>query len=349
MSNIILSICIPTFQRAPFIKNLLESIIEQLNSQVENEVEVVISDNASNDGTEQIVFNFKDKIKNLTYFCWDKNMGYDRNLVKVVELAKGYYCWLMGSDDLLNKKSLSEIIIELKKNNYDVITFDRVDMNQNMTEVIGYSSPVKLKRSFTFDTKNKKELIYYLKSVDNMMGFFTYISSIIVKKEVWNSVKNYENFYGTEYIHLFFMLSILKKGAILRYINKPYVICRMHDEGIETKGILFRVQTDNDAFFSFIKHIFKSNSREYKIITKKLVLNLGCYPLLLSKLNPSLSGETFRVFNLCIKYYWQNPHFWLKSILILFMPKFLLKLLYFNYRKYKNIKNENSSSNLRPH
>ncbi len=43
-----------------------------------------------------IVRNLKIKRVKFTYFRWDSNKGADRNFLKVVEIASGEYCWLMG-------------------------------------------------------------------------------------------------------------------------------------------------------------------------------------------------------------------------------------------------------------
>ena len=48
--TMILSICIPTYNRLPFLKELLPAILGQVDSG-RAEVEVVVSDNASTDDT----------------------------------------------------------------------------------------------------------------------------------------------------------------------------------------------------------------------------------------------------------------------------------------------------------
>ena len=56
--NKLLSICIPTYNRAQFLPALLESIITQINGH-EDKVEIIVSDNASTDNTKQITQNDK--------------------------------------------------------------------------------------------------------------------------------------------------------------------------------------------------------------------------------------------------------------------------------------------------
>ena len=64
MTEPLLSICIPTRNRAAFLYRTLRSITETPVFQNGNEVEVVVSDNASTDATEEIVKIFTEKYGN---------------------------------------------------------------------------------------------------------------------------------------------------------------------------------------------------------------------------------------------------------------------------------------------
>ena len=59
-SSIKLSICIATFNRSEFISDTLESILTQVTS----DCEVVVSDNASTDNTEEVVSQYAERKKN---------------------------------------------------------------------------------------------------------------------------------------------------------------------------------------------------------------------------------------------------------------------------------------------
>jgi glycosyltransferase involved in cell wall biosynthesis len=93
-----LSICIPTHDgRGPKLDQLLERLAAEPGQE---EIEVCVSDNASLDGTEQIVECHRSTFgERLRYRRNDRNVGWGENLLRSVELAHGDYCWLMGSDD----------------------------------------------------------------------------------------------------------------------------------------------------------------------------------------------------------------------------------------------------------
>jgi len=104
--NIKLSICIPTYNRANFLGAAIDSVIKQATE----EVEIVISDNASTDHTEELVREYQTRFPRIRYHKAKENMGADRNFLKVAELATGEYCWLLGSDDALADGAISTVL-----------------------------------------------------------------------------------------------------------------------------------------------------------------------------------------------------------------------------------------------
>jgi putative sugar O-methyltransferase len=93
-----LSVCIPTHDgRGAKIDQLLERLAAEPGQE---KIEVCVSDNASLDGTEQVVDRYRPTFgERLCYRRNDRNVGWGENLLRSVELARGDYCWLMGSDD----------------------------------------------------------------------------------------------------------------------------------------------------------------------------------------------------------------------------------------------------------
>ena len=109
-----LSICIPTFNRAKYLSNCLQSIIS-MNKPKGLNYEVCISDNGSNDNTKEIVLKAK-KLININYNKNETNLGIPRNFIKVVSMAVGEFVWLIGDDDLLLPHTLDNLKILFEKN-----------------------------------------------------------------------------------------------------------------------------------------------------------------------------------------------------------------------------------------
>ena len=115
MNKPILSICIPTYNRSNCLKDCLDSIVVQFEDKdICRQVEIVISDNASTDDTRAVVTMFQERFDNIKYFRNSENLGFDRNVLNVVEKSVGDYCLTIGDDDGFLQDSLSLIIQKIK-------------------------------------------------------------------------------------------------------------------------------------------------------------------------------------------------------------------------------------------
>lgn len=114
----ILTIGILAYNKKPYLKVLLDQIIEQVNGfHLEKKVEVVVSDNASTDGTEGLMTKYMGKkLPYLRYNRNPKNLGFSGNILKQIELARGKYLWFMGDDELLDG-GISKVLAILKRYN----------------------------------------------------------------------------------------------------------------------------------------------------------------------------------------------------------------------------------------
>lgn len=111
----ILSICIPTFNRAPLLKSALQCILPQVKAH-SDEVELVISDNASTDGTAEVI-EWARQLGPFRYRRNTENIGACRNIVGLTsELAAGEYCWILPDDDIVREDAISRLLSIIKSN-----------------------------------------------------------------------------------------------------------------------------------------------------------------------------------------------------------------------------------------
>lgn len=129
----LLSICIPTYNRADLLKNCVESIVT--NYDFDEEVEVVISDNASDDNTLEVCEMFTSKYPNVKYYRNDHNIGGEANFIKVLELASGQFIKLYNDYNLLTKGGLHQFkeIIKSQQKSHGLIYFN----NQTRAKMFG--------------------------------------------------------------------------------------------------------------------------------------------------------------------------------------------------------------------
>jgi glycosyltransferase involved in cell wall biosynthesis len=112
---VLLSICIPTFNRSEYLRVMLEALLPQV-AEVGSRVEVWVSDNASTDDTPKVVEQAS-RLGPVTYSRNDSNLGPLGNIIKpATQLATGEYVWLVGDHNLFMPGALSEVVGKLEAN-----------------------------------------------------------------------------------------------------------------------------------------------------------------------------------------------------------------------------------------
>jgi glycosyltransferase involved in cell wall biosynthesis len=86
---------IPTYNRAAGLQRALESVL----GQSEQDLEVIVSDNASTDETPQIVAQAIARDERIRYLRHDTNQGLTANFNAVLEAARGQYAMVLADDD----------------------------------------------------------------------------------------------------------------------------------------------------------------------------------------------------------------------------------------------------------
>jgi acetyltransferase-like isoleucine patch superfamily enzyme len=107
----LLSICIPTYNRGTFLKQTLESITQQDVFLETDQIEIIVSDNLSDDGTQdfvqEYVRHFPEKVK---YFRNEINVGTEENIDLVLSKACGKCLKLHNDNLLIRNGSLVELL-----------------------------------------------------------------------------------------------------------------------------------------------------------------------------------------------------------------------------------------------
>jgi len=111
----LLSICIPTYNRVQNLDDCLNSI--KISNEFKNNLnfEVCISDNGSIEDTSKIVSKYE-KFFKIKFNKNNKNLGFALNAIKTVSMAEGEYIWMIGNDDLLLPTTLEKLRILLSNN-----------------------------------------------------------------------------------------------------------------------------------------------------------------------------------------------------------------------------------------
>lgn len=106
MRTPLLSICIPTYNRGEILKRSLESYVT--NEDFDEDVEIVISDNASTDDTQTICEFYTSRYHNIKYYRNDQNVK-DSNFCIALDRGTGRYLKLMNDNLIIEEEGLKYI------------------------------------------------------------------------------------------------------------------------------------------------------------------------------------------------------------------------------------------------
>ncbi|MBW3697564.1 glycosyltransferase family 2 protein [Vibrio sp. T187] len=252
-----LSFCIPTYNRSEYLSQTLANIIPQLSE----DVEIVISDNASDDDTQSMVSRFMEDYPNIKYFRWDSNMGADINYLKTVELASGEYCWLLGSDDFIEAGAVTRVLKEIN-DKHDIYLCSEYLCDLDMKPYdVHYLLEEGIEDSI-YNFSDDSELYKYFTLAQSQSALFGYLSSIIFKRSKWNDVCYDEKYTGTLYSHMFMLYSFIDKGCQLKYIKQPLVYWRGGNDSFGGAGkIQSRYLVDINGFKMIMDDFFEGKDK----------------------------------------------------------------------------------------
>ncbi len=116
----ILSICIPTYNRSDCLDATIKSVVSQKVFQETSDVELVISDNASTDGTPQVVGKYVEEYPDkIFYLRNEKSVHSSDNFCRVLSSAHGEFLKL-NNDTLTYRDGGLERLLSIVKENLSV-------------------------------------------------------------------------------------------------------------------------------------------------------------------------------------------------------------------------------------
>ena len=125
----LVSIIMPSYNTAPYIKETVQSV---LNQTYEN-WELIIVDDCSTDNTEEVLSKIYDE--RIRFIKNEKNSGAAVSRNKALREARGQWIAYLDSDDLWMPEKLEKQTSFMKKNNYafTYTNYEEIDVNGNKT------------------------------------------------------------------------------------------------------------------------------------------------------------------------------------------------------------------------
>ena len=174
MDKPLLSICIPTKNRCTYLQETLRNLTSEDLFLHTNKIEIVISDNCSDDDTQKICENFVAKFPDkIRYFRQEFDIK-DKNFIEVLKLANGVYAKLNNDNLTYKNDGIKKIIDTLENINEAVVFISNRKTSGNI---------VKLKKYTSFD-----------KFLCDVTYSVTWIASLCLRRDAFLSLDNPDRF-----------------------------------------------------------------------------------------------------------------------------------------------------------
>jgi glycosyltransferase involved in cell wall biosynthesis len=178
----LVSVIIPTYNRPDYLKQAIASAIKQIYQNIE----IIISDNCSEENPQALVASFGDS--RIRFWRHQQNVGMLANQQHALKMARGKYVASLHDDDIWNEDFLAKLIPPLEENPDLIIAFsDQYIIDAN--GIINNIGTEENTRSYKRDklAKGIHQPFYKIGLIDKSIP--TAVSCIIRNKFVdWDSI-----------------------------------------------------------------------------------------------------------------------------------------------------------------
>lgn len=316
----LITVCIPAYNRSKLLPDLLDSIVGQVGA----EFEILICEDASPEREliRRVVYEYiKIEPCKIRYYENSINLGYDGNLRQLIELARGEYIFFMGNDDLMAAGALAAVATAVQANPSVGVVL------RSYSSFI--SSPDKPVQIFRYFDKNS----FFPAGPLSIATFFrrcVFISGLVLRRDSALELST-NRFDGSLLYQQYLVGNILAKenGIYLTDILSYHRLGGVPDFGNSEaeKGLFVPKMQTPQSSINFMKGmllIAKSIEIETGLrVYKKILFDLGnyIYPVLAIQADK----RRFVLINYMLKLmalgFWRVPNFYVYSVGLLIFGK----------------------------
>lgn len=157
----LVSVCIPAYNNAPYIKETIDSILNQTYQNIE----VVVVDDNSTDNTVVIVEQMAREDKRIKLYKNKKNLGMSGNWNHCLELCEGEYIKLVCADDIIEQDAIEKEARAMQEHP----SVNLVESDTRLIDINGKSNGA-FKRYYKSGLVNGKKLAKTSLMLNNFFG-----------------------------------------------------------------------------------------------------------------------------------------------------------------------------------
>lgn len=210
----LVSILIPTYNRADYLGQAIDSAL----AQTYKNIEIIVHDDASTDNTPVLLKQYHDK--RLRIIRTENNHGMLGGWNYIVKQAKGDYIKFLASDDLLELDCVQELVnTALKHSNAAIVTCQRkfIDGKGRLVKKMGYSN----KDTIVNGLKHAHWILTTLR--ENKIGEPT---AVLYPTKLVKQAGEYDPTFS-QFADFEYWIRLLQFGDLV-YVHKPLCSFRTH-------------------------------------------------------------------------------------------------------------------------
>lgn len=329
-SKILLSICIPTYNRARYLPEALESIIYQLTP----DVELLVYDTGSSDGTQLLMENYARRVPSLRFFSLPSKRGFDETVLLLLKQCRGEYVWLFGSDDVLKIGAIAAVRDRILKSPVGPAFFflNHEVVDHEGKRLIGSNVRRATDRKFGDARRAAAWLGLHL----------GYISACVFRKPSRADIETGREFIGTLWMGLYFNLISLSSGGPAHYVGRPLIRARRNPGNVYDYAEVF-VRKAKLVFSAARRSglrrwtIYRAMNKTVRAFYFRMILAWRCD-------DPGMFHATFPAM---LQACWMYPWFWLLIAPVRLVPACLIRVAHNYLRGRRERRNRRAVSGRR--
>ncbi len=318
MQKPLLTIGIPTYNRAEYLDRCLNSIISQLDGDQEN-IELIIANNASSDHTNEIINRHSQKTK-IKYFENKFNLGPDSTSSICFTEATGKYVWVLGDDEFLIQGSLPLIMNLLQNKNYGDVYLHCIPFHRE--EELDETPVREIKTVSYIDPVEFIEKLHY---------YITFISGNIINKSILPKDYNFKKHVNTNIVQVDWTVRAIFAAEENIFVETPLIAAKQNNSG----GYQF-VTTFAKNYNSILDDLVKNGYNKNIInITNTNLIKSYFPPNIIKLLYYETRFDTEQHFSVLLNSFWKYKSFWV-VLFPIYGKYWIKKLLGKKIVKYQN-------------
>lgn len=273
--EILVSYILPCYNTGLYIKQCIESLYRQ--GLDENKFEVIFVNNATEDNSEEIVFEIRKQYTNFIYIKLEENICAGGAYNTGLKVARGRYVQFVDSDDYLKDNYMLDIVTQMEQENLDVLYFN-IDSFKDFSELT-HEEHLPYNGNFTRTFRVKGGNEYYKAAMTDMSISILPVPAYrkMIRKSVLieHDILFTPTTVGCDYLHNLQLLSYVSGVKVIT--DKVYMF-RYNPHGVTksrftSSAITYALNNYDKAYKEVSRTPFELNVKEQIISNLSLLID----------------------------------------------------------------------------